>query len=116
MRDPGAQLVSISPQLSDRSRALIEKRKLGFEILRDAGNEVGAAYGLRWALPDDLRQLYLQFGADLPAGNGDDSWTLPLSARYIVDKDGVIRYARTDPDYTRRPEPEETIEALGRLR
>jgi peroxiredoxin len=51
----------------------------------------------------------------LPAGNGDDSWTLPLAARYVIDSEGVIRYARTDPDYTRRPEPEETLEALRKL-
>jgi peroxiredoxin len=81
-------------------------------VLRDGGNEVAAAYGLRWKLPDDLRELYLGFGLSLPEGNGDESWTLPLPARYIIDRGGVVRYARSDPDYTRRPEPEETLAAL----
>jgi len=48
-------------------------------------------------------------------GYGDDSRTLPIPARYIIDTDGIIRYARSDPDYTHRPEPEETIEALRRI-
>jgi peroxiredoxin len=91
---------------------LIEKLKLGFGILHDPGNKVAAAFGLRWSLPDDLRALYLQFGLDLPAGNGDDSWTLALPASFIIDQQGSVRYARTDPDYTRRPEPDETLEAL----
>lgn len=99
----------------DKNRGFVEKHKLKFEVLRDAGNEVAASYGLRWTFPDDLRELYLKFGLDLPAGNGDDSWTLPLPARYIIDRQGVVRYARTDPDYTRRPEPEETLEALEKL-
>ncbi|MCP4902713.1 MAG: redoxin domain-containing protein [bacterium] len=111
----GASLFAISPQLSEHNRALIEKHQLGFEILYDSGNETAAAYGLRWPLPDNLKALYSQFGIDLPTGNEDDSWTLPLPARYIVDCHGTIVYARTDPDYTRRPEPDETVTALAKL-
>ncbi len=99
----------------DRSRGFVEKHKLRFEVLRDKGNEVAAAYGLRWSLPDDLKALYLRFGIDLAEGQGEDSWTLPMPARYIIGADGVVRYARMDPDYTRRPEPEETIEVLAHL-
>lgn len=36
-----------------------------------------------------------------------------MPARYIVGTDGSIRYARIHPDYTTRPEPEETLAALG---
>ncbi len=107
--------MAISPQLADRNRALIKKHHLNFEILSDPGNVVGASFGLRFALPGDLKQLYLQFGIDLATGSGDDSWTLCLPGRYIIDKKGNVFYARTDPDYTRRPEPEETLEALKAL-
>ena len=48
-------------------------------------------------------------------GRGDDSWTLPMPARYIVDRDATIRYARVGADYTRRPEPLETLVALRAL-
>ena len=113
--EAGATLVAISPQLPERSRSLIENRRFGFEILRDSGNEVGASFGLRFTLPEDLKQLYLQFGINLGEGNGEDSWTLNLPGRYIIDQGGIVRYARTDPDYTRRPEPEETLEALMKL-
>ena len=88
---------------------------MNFEILRDSGNEVAAAFGLRWTLPGDLQKLYVGFGLDLPGGNGDDSWTLALPASYVIDRHGVIRYARTDPDYTRRPEPEETVKFIEKL-
>jgi peroxiredoxin len=70
---------------------------------------------LRFELPDYLRETYRGFGIDLGATNGDDSWTLPLPVRYIIDGKGVIRYARVNVDYTRRPEPDETIEALQQL-
>jgi peroxiredoxin len=105
-------LIAISPQLVEKNRTLKDKLRLKFEILRDPGNEVGAAFGLKWAFPEDLKQLYLQFGLDLPAGTGDDSWTLALPAGYVIDKEGMVRFAHTDPDYTRRPEPEEPPKAL----
>ena len=81
----------------------------------DTGNETAHAYGLRWAFPDDLKAIYQQFGINLAEANGDDSWTLAVPARFIVDPAGVVKYARVDPDYTRRPEPQETLEALRRL-
>ena len=111
----GASYVAITPQTGEKSRELAAARKFAFPLLTDAGNSVADAYGLRWAFPDDLRQVYLQFGLDLAASNGDESWTLPIPARYIIDANGVVRYARIHPDYTTRPEPDETIEALADL-
>lgn len=111
----GGTLLAVTPQRIELNRKLIEERKLEFEIVRDAGNEVAHQYGLRWSLPDDLKELYLKFGIDLAASNGEESWTLALPARMIVDSSGVIRYLRVDTDYTRRPEPGETLEELRRL-
>ena len=92
-----------------------EERKLGFDLLPDPGNSLADAFGLRFVLPDALKGVYEGFGIKLPEFNGDDSWTLPIPARYIVDAEGTIRYARIDPDYTNRPEPAETLEALRAL-
>jgi peroxiredoxin len=105
-------LVAISPQLLQHSRALIKEKKLTFEVLSDPGNAVARKFGLVHTLPEDLRKIYLKFGLDVPKHNGDDSWTLPLAARYIIDQEGVIRYAEADTDYTVRPDPEHTLIAL----
>lgn len=94
---------------------MIEKRKLGFEILRDEENRVAHDYGLRFELPKELKKVYLGFPLDLPASNGEDSWTLAMPARYLIDQAGVVRWADRNADYTRRPEPEATLEALERL-
>ena len=66
-------------------------------------------------MPEELREIYLDLGMDLPAANGEDSWTLPMPARYIVDGEGIVRYADVNADYTQRPEPQETLEALRAL-
>lgn len=87
-----------------------------FEMLRDHGNQVAARYGLVFTLPEELRAIYLKFGIDLAKGNGDGTWRLPIPARFVIDRTGVIRAADADPDYTRRPEPATTVEVLQTLR
>ncbi len=108
----GARLVAISPQREEYLRQIIEKNKITFDVLSDAGNAVAGQFGLRFKLPDYLKEIYQKFGIDLEASNGDDSWTLPMPARYIIGRDSIIRAADVDPDYTIRPEPSRTIEEL----
>ena len=86
-----------------------------FEVLRDFGNRVAEAYGLVFTLPDDVRAVYLKAGIDLARGNGDGTWRLPIPARFVIDRDGVVRAVDADPDYTMRPEPTQTVEILRRL-
>jgi peroxiredoxin len=110
----GASLVAISPQTAANSRKSVRQNKLSFPILSDVKGEVGAAFGLRFDLPDYLVELYKQLKNDLPTFNDDPSWTLPMPARYIVGQDGVILYSEVNPDYTHRPEPEDMIPLLQR--
>ncbi len=70
---------------------------------------------MRFALPQYLRDLYATFPLDLATFNGDASWTLPIPARFVIDREGIVRSTEADPDYTTRPEPAETITALRQL-
>jgi hypothetical protein len=36
---------------------------------------------------------------NLPAFNGDPSWTLTMPARYVIGRDGIILYAEVNLDY-----------------
>ena len=81
-------------------------------MLTDARNEYAHALGIRFELPDYLVEVYKQFGLDLPTFHADDCWTLPMPARLVVDQSGTVRLAAASPDYTRRPEPQETLELL----
>ena len=92
-----------------------EPRPLPFELLRDFGNQVAETYGLVFTLPDDLRALYQKFGIDLARGNGDGTWRLPVPARFVIDRPGIIRAVDADPDYPRRPEPAATVAILREL-
>ena len=106
----------ISPQVVRTRRETEDPKPLPFEVLRDLGNRVADAYGLVFTLPEDLQAIYTTFGIDLPQGNGDGTWRLPVPARFVIDRQGIIRAVDADPDYTRRPEPAATIEVLQGLR
>ena len=93
----------------------MKEKNLTFDLLSDPGNRVAKTYGLVYTFPEDLKQVYLQFGIDLSQYNGDDSWPLPMPGRFIIDRSGIIRYAEVNPDYTVRPEPEEVISVLEEL-
>ena len=111
----GASLVAISPQTAPNSRKSQRDNKLSFAILSDERCEVAGAFGIRFALPEDLIALYRSFKIDLAAYNDDASWVLPMPARYAIGRDGVIAYAEVNPDYTRRPDPSELLPVLDRL-
>jgi peroxiredoxin len=110
-----ATVVAISPQRAEHSLSIMDKHKITFDILSDPGNAYAAALGLRFDLPDDLREVYKSFGIDLPMHNGEASWTLPMPGRFVIDTKGIVRAVDVDPDYTHRPEPQKTLDDLAAL-
>lgn len=104
----GARLVALTPELPDKALTTAEKNALKFEVLTDLNHEVAKAYGIVFKLTPQVRDLYKKF-FDLTEFNGtaagDD--TLPLAATYIIDREGVIRYAFLNADYRKRAEPAE---------
>ena len=111
----GASLLMVSPQTQEHSRTVAEEKGLSMEVLSDPGNRAAEKYGLVYRLPGDLKEVYLQLGIDLEKFNGDDSWRLPMPARYIVNPDQVIVYAQVNIDHTLRPETAHTLEALRKI-
>ena len=102
----------ISPQREEHSRAFKKEKKLDVPVLSDPGNQVADRYGIRYQVQEDLKKLYQKFGVELSKYNGEDSWTLPLPARLIIDTQGMIRHAEINPDHTIRPDPAETLAEL----
>jgi peroxiredoxin len=111
----GASLVAISPQTPDNSSATIEKDALGFDVLSDKGNKAAHAFGVAYKVPSVVVDQ-MKGRLDLTKFNGDSSNELPLGATYVIDKQGVIRYAFVDGDYRKRAEPSAVVGALKSLK
>ena len=108
----GATLVAISPETPAHSLSTQEKNELSFEVLSDLGNVLAKQLGLVFTLPESLRPIYRNFGIDIPAHNGDDTFELPLPATYVVAADGKVIDRFASGDYTERLNPREIIQAL----
>ena len=112
----GTSLLAISQQTPVNSRKAQRENAVTFPILSDKGGELGAAFGLRWLIPEEMREMHRKLGGPLPSFNGEDSWTLPMPARIVIGQDGFIAYSEINPDYTQRPEPSELFPVLDELR
>lgn len=112
INDLGAELVAISPELPDNTLSMEEKNGITFQVLSDLGNTYARQCGLVFTLAEELRPIYKDWGADLPANNGDDTFELPLPATYVVDQQSKIILSFVDTDYTKRLEPSAILDAL----
>lgn len=113
IRAEGATMVAISPETPDNSLTTAEKGHLEFEVLSDSGNKVAQTYGVAYKVPPVIAE---QSKARLAKYNGDDSATLPLGVTYVIDRDGIIRYAFIESDYRKRAEPSDVLAALRGLK
>ena len=113
-RKSNARLLAISPQTPENNRIVIEKNKLGFEILFDKDNSYARSLDLVHGFEGDLIEIYRGFGIDVAKSNGNQVWELPMPTRLIVDQDKKIVSVNINAKYTERPEPEETLNVLIR--
>ncbi|GGJ29607.1 hypothetical protein GCM10011320_41230 [Neoroseomonas lacus] len=108
----GARLVAISPANPDETLSTAERNALAFPVLTDGDGAAMRAFGLEFALPQPLRDLYARFGHDLSAVNGAVGWSLPMPGTFVVDARGVIVFAQAEADYRRRADPAAALAAL----
>jgi peroxiredoxin len=116
VRDLGSQIVVLTSELERYTRALHKKLNLTFDILTDLHLKTAEQFRLVYALPDYLRDPYRSFGNALDRFHDEPEFRLPMPARYVIDKRGIIRAADVSADYTIRPEPSDTLNALKTLK
>lgn len=54
------------------------------------------------------------FGTTLDKFHDEPQYRLPIPARYVIDKEGIIGSVDVNADYTIRTEPSETLSELRR--
>jgi peroxiredoxin len=112
VRERGALLVAISPQLRRQNDFAVQQHELQFPVLSDPGAKVAEAFGVAYTVPEDMQRHYRSILVNIPFVNGDESWRLPLPAVFVVGQDGVVRYAEAHADFRVRAEPEDVLAAL----
>jgi peroxiredoxin len=111
LRERGALLVAVSPQIERQSDFMAGQHGLPFLVLSDPGCSVAAQFGLVYTVPEYHQQYYRSILINIPFVNGDDSWRLPLPATYVIGRDGRVLFAEAHADFRVRPEPDEALAA-----
>ncbi|OYZ23254.1 MAG: hypothetical protein B7Y39_05545 [Bdellovibrio sp. 28-41-41] len=112
LKSKNITVVAISPDNPEITSGVAEQKKLPFVILSDKDNKYARSLGLVFSVPDDLKKIYMEFGIDLQKSQGNNSWELPLTATFLVGKDGKIIYSFVNSDYTKRADISEIIKVL----
>ena len=116
IKKAGGQVVAIMP---DRQKFAAEfKREAGspFPVLTDMDNGYALSLNLAIWLGPELEGLLSSYGRALPDYHGNDAWTLPIPATFVVAPNGTIRARFVDPDFRRRMAVEELVDALKAAR
>lgn len=111
----GATLVAISPNVPDESLSLIEKHGLSFPVLSDHENLVAKQFNIVFEMEEGLVEHYKEIGRNIDKMNGSEKWEVPVPATYVIDQQGVIRYAYVDLNHRVRAEPADVIAAAAAL-
>jgi peroxiredoxin len=88
----------------------------GAAMLCDVDHGLATALGLAFPVSEEFHQRYKAAGIDLAQIFGNSGRILPLTATYVIDGDGVVRYAFVDPDFRVRADPTVVIAVVEALR
>jgi peroxiredoxin len=109
----GARIVSIMPDRQSFIRLLPSSITERITILSDPDNSYAMSLGLAIWVGEALTALMRERNLCLDEFQGNASWMLPIPATFVVGRDGRVSARHVDPDFRRRMEVEEILEALG---
>ncbi len=112
IKDRGATLVAVSPEIPENVAKTIEKTKAEYSILYDEGMKIMKAYDVEFEVPENTLTRYRNAGLDIEKNNGANGKFLPVPAVFIIDKESNITYRFFEPDYKKRPS---VLELLNNL-
>jgi len=116
LRELGAQVVAISPDVADDLLSAQIRSQLALPVLSDEGDKVIRQFGLIVEGNNDLFELYRLFGHRLEHSNGHSGKKdLPVAGTFLISNKGIIHLAHVDVDHTCRLEVDDIVDALSGL-
>ncbi len=107
-----SRVVAIVPERQEFAAAFKADARSLFPVLSDVDNGYALVLNLAIWVGPDLERLLTDLGRVLPQYQGNDAWMLPIPAAFVIDREGVVRYRFLDPDFRRRIDINQLIEAL----
>ena len=96
------RIIAISPQVPEYQLVFKESNRIKIDVLTDFENKYAHQCKLTFEPPQELNDACQELELDYKEYNVEKSKYLPIPATYLVNRRGIIKYAYTNPDYTKR--------------
>ena len=115
LRELGATLVAVSPQVPERLVEIKRRHDLPFLVASDTDNALGRRFGVTFEANAASRRAAEAKGASLGETTGTGTWELPMPTVLVIGQDRVVRFADVAPDWLARTEAEPVLDAVEAL-
>ncbi len=112
----GAQIVSIAPDRRQFSAQLKAEAGDAIPILCDIDNGYALSLNLAIWIGQEMQELMAFSGYALDLYQGNSAWMLPIPATFVVSQQGFVAARHIDPDYRRRMDIDQLLDAVRTLR
>ena len=108
----GVLPVAISVDVPEEGAKTNATYAIPFPVLSDSKLSFINAFRVANHVDDATLAKMKEFGVDLEKSSGEAHHTIAIPALFLIDKQGVIRWAHDDPTITVRPSTEQILGAI----
>jgi peroxiredoxin len=113
IKEKGASVVAVGPELPENVIKTVENTKAEFPVIYDEDLKIMKAYDVEFEVPENVLNRYHNSGIKIGEINGRKNGNfLPIPATYIIDKEANITYRFFPADYKKRPSITEILANL----
>jgi peroxiredoxin len=112
LRDLGATLVAVSPQVPERLIEIRGRHNLTFKVASDIGNALGRRLGILYTADEASQAAQRAKGVFIGDTTGTGTWELPQPAVVVIDHERVVRFVDVSPDWLVRTEADAVLQAV----
>jgi peroxiredoxin len=115
LRDLGATLVAVSPQVPEPLGEIKRRHGLSFQVATDRDNVLGRQLGIVFTANAASQAASRAKGGFIGDTTGTGTWDLPQPAVVVIGQDRRAHFVEVSPDWLVRTEAEAILEAVRAL-
>jgi len=115
LRDLGATLVAVSPQVPERLVEIKRRHDLSFQVATDRDNALGRKVGVLYTANAATQLAARLKGSFIGETTGTGTWELPQPTVLVIGRDRRVSFIDVSPDWLVRTEAETILDAVRAL-
>jgi len=105
----GIKVLAVTPESPEYAMKSVEKSDLNIDIIPDQGYEIMKKYNVLFEVNEDYLEKLAKYEIEYDTDPVTGKTFFPIPATYLIGKDGKVKFAHYDPDYSKRSDVEELL-------